>query len=212
MPIDHRRLITAAKRLARAAGALCVLAVVLAGLAQLGVRAVVGVPGDAPATAENIAADAISLATDIATAGIFVLAGVTLYLLFRLVDRHATGAMVVFAVVGAGLVLINLLFHHAAQLVAPDPSHNALDAPNSDGPVSLLLDMHDHGYTITGIAFGQCLLPLGYLAYQSSLFPGSWALCSASASSSVRWSGCSGPTCRRSPTGSSPHLPSRSSG
>jgi Domain of unknown function (DUF4386) len=175
MPIDRRGLMTAAKRLARAAGALYLLVVVLAGLAQLGVRAGVGVPGDAPATAGNIAANPtmirVSLATDIATAGIFVLAGVTLYLLFRHIDRHATGALAVFAVVGAGLIVVNLLFHHAAQLVAPDPSHNALDAPNSGGLVSLLLDMHDHGYTITGLAFGLCLLPLGYLAYQSSLFP-----------------------------------------
>ncbi len=175
MPIDRRRLITAAKRLARVAGALCLLVVVLAGLAQLGVGVGIRVSGDAAATAESIAVNAtlirVGFATDIATAGIFVLAGVALYLLFRLVDRHATGAMVVFAVVGAGLILINLLFHHAAQLVAPDPSHNAFDAPHSDGLVSLLLDMHDHGYTITGLAFGLCLLPLGYLAYRSSLFP-----------------------------------------
>jgi len=175
MPIDRRRLITAAKRIARAAGALYLLVVVLAGIAQLGVRAGVGVPGGAPVTAENIAVNAtlirVSLATDIATAGIFMLAGAALYLLFRHIDRHATRAPAVLVAVGAGLILINLLFHHAAQLVAANPSHNALDARSADGLVPLLLDMHDHGYTITGLAFGLCLLPLGYLAYQSSLFP-----------------------------------------
>lgn len=175
MPIDRRRLITASKRIARAAGALYLLVVVLAGIAQLGVRAGIQVPGGAAATVQNIAANPtlirVSLATDIAMATIFVLVGVTLYLLFRHIDRPAQEALVVFAVVGAGLVLINLLFHHAALLVAPDPSHNALDAPNSNGLISLLLEMHDHGYTITGLAFGLCLLPLGYLAYKSSLFP-----------------------------------------
>ncbi len=35
----------------------------------------------------------------------------------------------------------------------------------------LLLDMHDHGYTLTGALFGMWLLALGHLAYQSSLFP-----------------------------------------
>jgi hypothetical protein len=175
MPIDRRRLITASKRIARAAGALYLLVVVLAGIAQLGIRAGIPVPGGAAATVENSAANPtlirVSLATDIAIATIFVLVGVALYLLFRHVDRHAPGALAVFAVVGVGLILINLLFHHAALLVAPGPSRNALDAPNSDGLISLLLDMHDHGYTITGLAFGLCLLPLGYLAYQSSLFP-----------------------------------------
>ncbi len=31
--------------------------------------------------------------------------------------------------------------------------------------------MHDHGYTIAGIFFGLCLLPLGYLAYRSGRIP-----------------------------------------
>jgi len=47
MPIDRRGLMTAAKRLARAAGALYLLVVVLAGIGQLGVRA--GIQGGTPA-------------------------------------------------------------------------------------------------------------------------------------------------------------------
>jgi hypothetical protein len=175
MPIDRKGLMTAAKRIARAAGALYLLMVVLAGIAQLGIRAGIHVPGDAPATAENIVANPtltrVSLAADVATAMIFVFVGVTLYLVFRHIDRRATGALAVLVAVGAGLILINLLFHHAAQLVAAEPSHNALDARSADGLVPLLLDMHDHGYALTGLAFGLCLLPVGYVAYQSSLFP-----------------------------------------
>jgi hypothetical protein len=37
--------------------------------------------------------------------------------------------------------------------------------------VLLLLDLHDHGYSIAGVFFGLWLLPLGYLAYRSRLFP-----------------------------------------
>jgi hypothetical protein len=175
MPIDRRRLMTAAKRLARVAGALYLLIVVLSGIAQLGVRAGIRVPGDAADTAQNIGANPtlfrVSLVADIATAAIFVFVGVTLYLLFRHIDRHAAGALVVFGAVGAGMILVNLLFHHTAQLVATDPSYHALGAQSSDGLVSLLLDMHDHGYTIAGVFLGLCLLPLGYLAYQSGRFP-----------------------------------------
>lgn len=175
MPIAHRRLITAAKRLARVAGALYLLMVVLGGIVQLGVRAGIRVPGVTAATAQNIAANSthfrVSLVADIAMATIFVFVGVTLYLLFRSIDRHAAGALVVFVAMGAGMIVINLLFHHAALLVATDPSYSALGAQSSDGLVSLLLVMHDHGYTIAGVFLGLCLLPLGYLAYQSSLIP-----------------------------------------
>jgi hypothetical protein len=57
--------------------------------------------------------------------------------------------------VAAGMILVNLLFHHAALLVTTGPGSTA----------------DDHGYTITGAFFGLWLLALGYLAYQSSLFP-----------------------------------------
>jgi hypothetical protein len=168
-------LMTAPKRLARVAGGLYLLMAVLGGVAHLGVRAGVHVPGDAVATARNIAADPnlfrYSLVADIAMATIFVFVGVTLYLLLRHVDRHAAGALVVFVAVGAGMILVNLAFHHAALLVATDPSYGVLGAQSSDGIVLLLLDLHDHGYTLAGIFFGLWLLPLGYLAYRSRLFP-----------------------------------------
>jgi hypothetical protein len=37
--------------------------------------------------------------------------------------------------------------------------------------VLLLLDLHSYGYTVGGILFGLWLLPMGYLAYTSGLFP-----------------------------------------
>ena len=166
---------TGSKRLARVAGALYLLMAVLGGIAHLGIRADVRVPGDAAATAANIVANPtlfrLSLVADIAMATIFVFVGVALYLLLRHVDRHAAGAMVVFVAVGAGLILANLGFHHAALLVATDPAYGALGAQSSEGLVLLLVDLHGHGYTIAGIFFGLWLLPLAYLAYKSGLFP-----------------------------------------
>ena len=35
----------------------------------------------------------------------------------------------------------------------------------------LLLDLHSHGYTLAGVFFGLWLVPLGYLAHKSGLFP-----------------------------------------
>ena len=166
---------TASKRLARMAGGLYLLMCVLGGIAHLGVRADLHVAGDAAATAANIVANPAlfrsSLVADVAMATVFVFVGITLYRLLRHVDRHAAGAMVVFVAVGAGMILANLVFHHAALLVATDASYTVLGGDGSDGLVLLLLDMHGHGYTLAGIFFGLWLLPLGFLALRSGLFP-----------------------------------------
>lgn len=163
---------TKPKPLARTAGIVYLLMAALGGYAHLGVRASIHVPGDAATSAQNLAANPtvfrLALVADIAMATSFVVVGVLLYRLFRHIDRHAAGAMVVFVTVGAGMILTNLLFHHAALLVVTETVYEPL---HSDELVLLLLDLHGHGYTLAGIFFGLWLLPLGYLAYRSRLFP-----------------------------------------
>ncbi|MGQ0678916.1 MAG: DUF4386 domain-containing protein [Actinomycetota bacterium] len=166
---------TTPKRLARIAGSLYLAVCVLGAIAHLGVRSGFRVPGDAAATAANIAANPtwfrFALVADIAMATIFVFLAIALHRLLRHVDRSAAGALVVFVAVGAGMMLANLLFHHAALLVATDSSYGALGAQGADGLVLLLLDLHHYGYTLAGVFFGLWLVPLGYLAHRSGLFP-----------------------------------------
>ncbi|HVM21475.1 MAG TPA: DUF4386 domain-containing protein [Egibacteraceae bacterium] len=163
---------TKPKHLARIAGGLYLAMCILGAGAHLGIRAGVRVPDDAAATAANIIANPtlfrFALVADIAMATVFVLLGVALHRLLRHVDRHAAGALVVFVTVGAGLMLTNLGFHLAALLVATNPAYGQ---PGGDGLVLLLLDLHHHGYALAGIFFGLWLLPLGYLAHTSGLFP-----------------------------------------
>jgi hypothetical protein len=76
------------------------------------------------------------------------------YLLLRHIDRRAAETRVVLVAVAAGMILVNLALHHAALLGATGPGSTAGGAQSSDGLVVLLLGMHDHGYTITGVCFG----------------------------------------------------------
>jgi hypothetical protein len=172
MPTDDGGIMTAPTRLARIAGSLYLALCVLGAGAHLGVRAGIRVPGDAAATAANVLANPtpfrFALVADIAMAVVFVLLGLALHRLLRDVDRHAAGALVVFVAVGAGMILTNLLLHHAALLVATDPAYGQ---PGRTGLVLLLLDLHDHGYTLAGIFFGLWLLPLGHLVRASGSFP-----------------------------------------
>jgi hypothetical protein len=163
-------------RLARLAGVLYLLMCILGVFAHLNVRAGIHAPGDAAATAAGIVANATlfraSLVADMIMATLFVFLGLVLHRLLRQTDRTAAGAMVTFVVVGAAMILVNLLFHHAALLVATDPTYAAaFGAEGADALALLLLDLHHDGYTIAGIFFGLWLLPLGYLAVRSGMFP-----------------------------------------
>ena len=164
--------VTQLKRLARTAGAAYVLMGIFGVFAHLIVRSSVHVPGDAAATAANIAEKPslfrLALVADIAMATTFVAVGVLLFLALRHFQRHVAMLMVVFVAIGAGMTLINLLFHQAALWVATDATYAAF---SSDELVLFLVDLHHHGYTLAGIFFGLWLIPLGYLTYRAGLFP-----------------------------------------
>ena len=166
---------TVAKRFARAAGADYLLIVVLAAIVQVSVHAGIDVPGTANAGAQGSGAGsvlpAVGLQADVAMAMAFMLVGVTLYLLFWHVDRRAAGAPVVVLAVGVGLLVVNLLFQHAAMLAPTASSTSGLGAQSVNGLVSMLLDLSDRGYGVAGAVLGLCLLPLGSLAYRSSRLP-----------------------------------------
>ncbi|MBM7773894.1 hypothetical protein JOD54_004098 [Actinokineospora baliensis] len=150
--------------LARTAGALYLLLAVLGGWAELFVRGSIRVPGDPAATAANIVANETlyrwGLAADVLMAVVFVLLGLTLQRLLHHVDHLAANALLVFVSVGAGLIVLNLALHAGALRATDDPALAAL-----------LLDLHTDGYVLAGVFFGLWLLPMGYLAYRSPLFP-----------------------------------------
>jgi hypothetical protein len=79
--------------------------------------------------------------------------------------------MLVFVGVGAGMILTNLGFHHAALLFATDPAVAAGAGADPEAMVLLLLDLHHHGYRLGGIFFGLWLVPLGHLVVRSRAFP-----------------------------------------
>jgi hypothetical protein len=156
------------KTLARTAGLLYLAVVVLGGWAELVVRGTVHVPGDAAATAANLVGhEALfrwGLAADVLMATAFVFLGLALHRLLHHVDERAATALLVFVSVGAGSILLNLALHLGALRAATDPTA-------ADGLALLLLDLHGYGYALGGVFFGLWLLPMGYLAQRSELFP-----------------------------------------
>jgi hypothetical protein len=166
----------APKRLARIAGLLYLIVGIFGGFAVGYVTPMVYVPGDAVTTAGNVVANAglvrISVVADLFQATVLVFLAITLYLLLRHVHKHVAGAMVILVIIATTIMCLDKVFQFAALQVATDSAYvAAFGTAGTQALVLLLLDMHHYGYLIAQIFFGLWLVPLGYLAYRSGMFP-----------------------------------------
>jgi hypothetical protein len=164
------------KRLARIAGILYLIVGIFGGFAVGYVTPMLYIPGDAAATTAIVLANAGLVRTgvlaDLLQATVFVFLAMTLYVLLKQVNKNAARAMVVLVVIAATIECLDKVFQFGALRVAGDASYAAaFGAAGSNALVLLLLDLHNYGYLIAQIFFGLWLVPLGYLAYKSGMFP-----------------------------------------
>ena len=164
------------KRLARIAGALYLAVAILSAFAIVFVRPTVYVAGDATATAANLAANEflfrLGFLADLGQSTLMLLAAITLYLLFQHVNKNAARAIVVFAAISVAIQCLNLAPYLAALSLATDPTYAAAFGPGgADALALLLMDMQHSGFLIAQVFFGLWLLPMGYLAFISGMFP-----------------------------------------
>ena len=164
------------KRLARIAGLLYLIVGIFGGFAVGYVTPKVYVAGDAATTAANVLANSglvrFGVIADLLQATVFVFLAMTLYVLLKDVNKNAARAMVILVAIATTIMCLNEVFQFAALRVAADGSYvAAFGAAGSNALVLLLLDMHHYGFLIAQIFFGLWLVPLGYLAYKSGMFP-----------------------------------------
>jgi uncharacterized protein DUF4386 len=86
------------------------------------------------------------------------------------------------------MMCLNEVFQFAAVLAATDGSYvAAFGAEGSDALVLLVLDMHHYGFLIAEIFFGLWLVPLGYRASTSGLFPKALGVVLIVGASAIWW-------------------------
>jgi hypothetical protein len=162
--------VSSPKRLARIAGLLYLVVGIFGGFAFAAVYSTMYVAGDAAATAGNLVANPglvrIGVAADLIQVTVWVFLSMTLYALLRHVNAYAARAMVVLVAIGAAVSFVNILFEFEGMRVA-----TAAATAGSGALVLVLLDLQHYGYAIAGIFFGLWLIPLGYLAFTSGMFP-----------------------------------------
>src|SRR5437868_7463707 len=175
-PIEGETTMNSPKRLARIAGVLYLLVGIFGGFAEGFVEPRMYVAGNAATTASNLLANAglvrLGVVADLFQATVWVFLGLTLYLLLKHVNKSVARAMVVLVAIGASIVCLNTVFEFEGLRAATGAVNlAAFGTAGSNALVLLLLDTQHYGIFIAQIFFGLWLVPLGYLAYKSGLFP-----------------------------------------
>ena len=164
------------KKTARTAGFLYLLVIVFGIFALMYVRPGLIEPGDAGATASNIMASEslfrVGIVSELIMYVCFLLLPLPLYTLLKSTNKNLARLMVVFVFVSVPMAMLNTLNNFAAlMLINSAETLTAFSAAQVQGLLMFFLNLYDIGYLVAQILFGAWLIPLGYLAYKSDLFP-----------------------------------------
>lgn len=164
------------KKIARIAGLLYLIVIICGVFAELVVRAKLFDIQDTGATVSNIQSSEflfrLSFVSDLMMQTSYFFLPMVLFLLFKKVNKPAASAMVLSVTVAVAIMCTNMLNHYAPlQLLSNVKYLNGFSAEQLHTQVMFYLDLHNKGYHIAQIFFGIWLLPLGYLVYQSGMFP-----------------------------------------
>jgi hypothetical protein len=153
------------------------LTIILSGLfSELFVRSGIIVPGDAAATAANIAgntflfrigfiSDLVMVMSDVGVALLF-------YLLLKPVNMGLSMLAAFFRLTQATVIGLNLLNYYMPLLILGDNNYlGGFSVEQTNSLVLLFLSAHSYGYLISGIFFGISCIILGYLIYKAEYFP-----------------------------------------
>ena len=167
---------TSPKRLARIAGILYLLVGIFGGFAEGYVEPKMYVAGNAAATAGNVVANSgllrIGVVADLLDGTVFVFLALTLYILLNHVHKSVARAMLVLVAIATTITCLVAVFEFEGLRVATGAVNMAaFGTEGSNALVLLLLDTQHYGLLIAQIFFGLWLVPLGYLAYKSEMFP-----------------------------------------
>lgn len=173
---------TSSSRHARIAGAVYLLLALLAPLRLVVIPETLFVPGDAAATAANIASHPslfrLGIVADLLSGMTIVLVTLALYRLLWRSGRTPALVMVLLGGVMPGAIyFLNILTDAAVlKLIDGAPYLNAFDRPQREALA--LLFLHLHGAVVTGaqMLWGAWLLPLALLVWRCGFIPRLFAI------------------------------------
>ncbi len=167
--------INSPQKTARVAGFLFLIIYALGVFGQLFVRESLIVPGDAATTVNNIMASEslfrLGFVSDLIRQTAIMLLPLVLYKLLKSVNKDLALLMVVFALVGVPIAMLNTLNQFAALLLLSGADYlTAFTADQLNAQVIFFLDLYKYGGFISQFLVLWLLL-LGYLVFKSGFLP-----------------------------------------
>lgn len=164
------------KQIARIAGVLYLFVGIFGAFAEGYVDPKMYVAGNMVTTAGNVVMNSglvrLGVVAHLLDGTFFVFLAMTLYVLLQHVNKNVARAMLVLVALATGIICLNAVFQFESLRVATDRSYAvAFGTQGSNALVLILLDIQHYGTLIAQVFFGLWLVPLGYLAYKSLLFP-----------------------------------------
>jgi hypothetical protein len=164
------------KKTARIAGLLYLLVGIFGGFAEGFVDPKIYVASNAAATAANVVANSglirMGVVAHLLDGTFFVFLAMVLYTMLEYVNKRVARAMLILVALATGILCFNAVFQFEALRVALGMvDFTSLGAAGSNAVILLLLDIQHYGTLVAQIFFGLWLVPLGYLAYKSKMFP-----------------------------------------
>ena len=161
----------------RVAGFWYLLLSVIAPLRLMYIPSKLFVPGNAPATVNNIAAHEwlfrFGIVGDLVCGVILIFLVLAFYRLFEGVDQNLAVLVVILGgVMPALLTFVNVVSDAGALIVVRGPEFlSVFDKPQRDALAMLFLRLHAQEITAAEILWGLWLLPLATLVYRSRFLP-----------------------------------------
>ncbi len=164
------------KKTARLAGFLWLMMVVLGLFAQFFVREKLFVPDDIATTTNNIMENEFLFRLGFVSEQVMMICTIftslLLYKLLSSVNKNMAVLMVILAILGSAINMLNLL-NGIAPLLLLSGAHylNVFEANQLQALTMFFLDLYEQGYVIAQIFFVTWVLPLGLLVYKSRFLP-----------------------------------------
>ncbi len=162
---------------ARQAGILYMLTAVLAPFTLIYIPSTLVVPGNATATASNIAAHEtlfrLGVTIDLFSGVLWIFIILALYRLLKRVDQNYAVLMGILGGVMVTIINFLLTLNNLAALILVRGADflSAFDRPQRDALAMLFLRLHGQGILAAEIYWGLWLFPLAILVYRSRFLP-----------------------------------------
>ncbi len=168
--------LSSVKSTARITGLLYLVIICCGLFSELAVRSTLIVPGDAAATVAGIVSNLmlfrIGFVSDLIMVVADVSVAVTFYVLLKPVNNGLALLAALFRLTQSSILGINLLNHYKAIILVSDNSFiQSMGSETLNAEVMLNINAHSYGYLIALVFFAVNCIIMGYLFYQSPLFP-----------------------------------------